>query len=62
MSIIRKITIHNFKSINHLELYLQPINFIVGLNGCGKSTILHALMLASKVVSGDVEIYLPQLN
>lgn len=58
MSIIRKITIHNFKSINHLELYLQPINFIVGLNGCGKSTILHALMLASKVVSGDVEEWL----
>lgn len=44
---IRKITIKNFKSIVDLTLDLGRFNVVIGANGCGKTNILEALVLAS---------------
>ncbi len=35
---IHKITIENFKSIDHLELELGRVNVFIGENGSGKSS------------------------
>jgi len=42
--IIEKIVLENFMCHSHLEIYFGPkVNFIVGLNGSGKSAVLVAL-------------------
>lgn len=44
---IKNINIQNFKSIINMDLPLGRFNVIIGANGCGKSTILEAISLAS---------------
>ena len=44
---IREIAIHNFKSIQDLELSLGRVNVFIGANGAGKSNILEALAMSS---------------
>ena len=41
---ITNITIDNFRQFDHLEVKdLKRINFLVGKNNCGKTTVLEAL-------------------
>lgn len=42
---IRRITIHNFRSFQHLDVHVAEHLVIVGENGVGKSNLLHALRL-----------------
>ena len=44
---IKKLTIDNFRSIDHLEFEPKRINVIIGEEGTGKSTLLEALGLVS---------------
>ena len=37
---IEKIEIHNYKSIQHLELELRGLNVLIGSNGVGKSNFI----------------------
>lgn len=44
---IRRITIRNYKSIAACQIDLQPLTFLVGQNGAGKSNFLDALRFVS---------------
>lgn len=50
--------ITNFKSIDEICMDLQKLNFIVGMNGAGKSTILQALDFTSQLMKGDIQSWL----
>lgn len=52
---IGDVVIENFKSITKLELSLGRINVLIGANGCGKSNILEAIVLASLVAEDKLE-------
>ncbi len=51
---LRTFKITNFKSIDEICMDLQKLNFIVGMNGAGKSTILQALDFTSQLMKGDI--------
>jgi len=57
---ITKIKIDNFKSLVNFELELSTFNCIVGLNGCGKSTVLQAIDFLANLMVGDVSGWLEQ--
>lgn len=44
---LRKVVLHNYKSIAKCAVALGPVNFLVGQNGAGKSNFLDALRLVS---------------
>ncbi len=52
---IEKITIDNYKSIQHLELALGRITVLIGANGSGKSNILEAIALSSAAVNEKLD-------
>jgi len=39
---LHKLTIHNFRGINHTEIYLKEHTVLLGANNVGKSTIIDA--------------------
>lgn len=47
---LRTLTIQGFKSIANLELELGRVNCLIGANGVGKSNVLEALGVASRVI------------
>ena len=55
---LRTFKITNFKSIDEICMDLQKLNFIVGMNGAGKSTILQALDFTSQLMKGDIQSWL----
>ena len=52
---IEKITIENYKSIQHLELYLGRITVLIGANGSGKSNILEAIALSAAAANDKLD-------
>jgi putative ATP-dependent endonuclease of OLD family len=42
---IKHVTIHNWRSIRHLDIDVQPFMIFLGPNNCGKSNVLSALNL-----------------
>jgi predicted ATPase len=42
---ISALSIHNFKAFQEQPLQLRPITLLTGLNGSGKSSVLHVLLL-----------------
>lgn len=55
---IKSIWIDNFKSLVDFELEFAKFNCLVGLNGSGKSTVLHALDFLSQLMLGDLDEWL----
>lgn len=49
---ISKVSISNFKSIEHLEMALNSYNVMVGCNNAGKSNVLNAL---SWLIKGPIK-------
>lgn len=47
---INKITIDNFKSINHMELELDRVNILIGGNNSGKTSILQAIQFGCSTI------------
>ena len=43
--IIEKLYVHNFKCFSDIEFELGNLNLLAGCNGCGKSTVIQALLL-----------------
>jgi predicted ATP-dependent endonuclease of OLD family len=43
--ILRKITVHNFRSIKHQDLFLNKYSLLVGENNSGKTNIMRALRI-----------------
>jgi predicted ATPase len=52
---IEKITIENYKSIQHLELSLGRITVLIGANGSGKSNILEAIALSAAAANDKLD-------
>lgn len=48
---IRRISIHGYKSLTQLEVKLRPLSVLFGPNAVGKSNFLDALQLLSRLVS-----------
>lgn len=52
---LTSIEIEHFKSIDHLQLELQPVNIFVGPNGAGKSNIIDAVRFLKEAFSHDLD-------
>ena len=55
MSIIDKITIRGFKSIQEQTVSLGQLNVLIGTNGAGKSNFLEAMAMLSSSAEGGVD-------
>jgi len=53
---LEKITIQKFKRISQLELNLEPINYLVGGNNAGKSSVLQAIHTAVTAAQTATEL------
>lgn len=42
---INKLAIHNFKCFSNVSFEMGNLNLLAGSNGCGKSSVVHALLL-----------------
>lgn len=52
---LKSISIKNFKSVKDLNLDLGRLNIFIGENGCGKTSILEALAMASASFSNKLD-------
>lgn len=52
---LKTINIKNFKSVNDLQIDLGRINVFIGENGCGKTSILEAISVASAALSNKLD-------
>lgn len=55
---IEYIEINGFKSINRLQLMLQPINILIGSNGSGKSNFISFFKLISALFNNRLQKYI----
>ncbi|MBQ9274073.1 MAG: AAA family ATPase [Succinivibrio sp.] len=60
---ITSLQLHNFKCFAHSPRFeFSRINLLTGLNGCGKSTVLQALLLLGQSVNRNTEMRNLYLN
>lgn len=52
---LKTVNIKNFKSVHDLQLDLGRINVFIGENGCGKTSILEAISVASAALSNKLD-------
>jgi len=52
---ITRVVLRNYKSIGECDVKLQPLTFLVGANGSGKSNFLDALHLVRDALSGSLD-------
>ena len=52
---LKSVTIKNYKSIKELNLDLGRVNVFIGENGCGKSNLLEALVMAAAAEAGKLD-------
>lgn len=53
---IKKIQIKNFKSIKNINIQLSKLNIFCGENASGKTSIIHALLLAAQKTTSDYSV------
>ncbi|MFL9839167.1 ATP-binding protein [Flavobacterium sp. ST-75] len=52
---LKSINIKNFKSVKDLKIELGRVNVFIGENGCGKTSILEGIALASSAISNKLD-------
>jgi predicted ATPase len=52
---IRRVRLHNFRSIADCDVGLRPLTILVGPNGSGKSNFLHALDFLADALNNGLE-------
>ena len=52
---IRRIAIQGYKSLQDVNLRLDPLTIVIGPNAAGKSNLLDAIGLLSRTVGGDLQ-------
>ena len=57
-TMIHSIHVENFKSLVDCNLKLAPLTLLVGLNGAGKSSVLHLLDFLGQLMRGDIKGWL----
>jgi predicted ATPase len=55
MTVLRRLRIEGFRSIDTLDLHLSQLTVLIGANGSGKSTILEALELLRRAAASPTE-------
>lgn len=59
---LKKLTIHGFKSIERQTIELGALNVLIGANGSGKSNLLSALSFFRASALGDLDVLVKQLG
>ena len=62
VGVLKKITIHGFKSIERQSIALGPLNVLIGANGSGKSNLLGALSFFRTSALGSIDVRVQQLG
>ncbi|MCC6439943.1 MAG: AAA family ATPase [Rhodanobacteraceae bacterium] len=57
MSLLNKLTVNGFKSIESCELELQRLNVVIGPNGAGKSNLIGVFRFLNSVLSKQLQLY-----
>lgn len=57
MSLLNKLTVNGFKSIETCELELQRLNVVIGPNGAGKSNLIGVFRFLNSVLSKQLQLY-----
>jgi len=57
MSLLNKLTVDGFKSIESCELELQRLNVVIGPNGAGKSNLIGVFRFLNSVLSKQLQLY-----
>jgi len=52
---IKRVVLRNYKSIGNCDVRLQPLTYLVGQNGAGKSNFLDALHFVRDALAGSLE-------
>jgi len=52
---VERLIIKNYKSIRELDLWLRPLNVLIGANGAGKSNFVSFFQLANQVFTGRLK-------
>ncbi|WP_174284508.1 AAA family ATPase [Thiocystis violascens] len=52
---LTRVVLRNYKSIGNCDVRLQPLTFLVGANGSGKSNFLDALHLVRDALAGSLD-------
>ena len=52
---IQRVVLRNYKSIGHCDVRLQPLTYLVGQNGAGKSNFLDALHFVRDALAGSLD-------
>lgn len=52
---LTRVVLRNYKSIGYCDVQLQPLTYLVGANGSGKSNFLDALHLVREALSGSLD-------
>jgi predicted ATPase len=55
LHVFRRVALRNYRSIQRCDVTLEPLTFLVGLNGSGKSNFLDALRLSAEGLRGTLE-------
>lgn len=55
---LKRFKIRNFKSIKEIDFQFNHLNFLIGMNGAGKSTILQSLDFISQLMHGNISDWL----
>lgn len=67
-STIKQVTLHNWKSFDSAELYIDPLTVLIGLNASGKSNMIDALSLLQRLTQLNIyealtgNTYVPELR
>ena len=56
--IIKNIKIKGFKSIENIDLPLEPLNIIIGSNGVGKTNFINAFKFLNQIVNKNLQNYI----
>ena len=59
---LKKLTVHGFKSIERQTIALGPLNVLIGANGSGKSNLLGALSFFKESVLGNRDVLVKQFG
>lgn len=52
---LKRVILRNYKSIGYCDVRLQPLTYLVGVNGSGKSNFLDALHLVRDALNGSLD-------
>ena len=47
---LKQITLENWKSFRHAELYIDPLTVLIGTNASGKSNVVDALDFLNSIM------------